>query len=137
VNEREEVVRGAIDAFNAGDMARVVEYVHPEMMLRQLLPEVGLTSHESVTGVYRGSAEVERALSDAVDSFGGMRFEIRWVEEIGDDGALYELLALIGPEAERSAQIAWYLSRFRDGLVLSTTAFNTEAMAREAIARGD
>jgi hypothetical protein len=137
VNEREEVVRGAIDAFNAGDMARVVEYVHPEMMLRQLLPEVGLTSHESVTGVYRGSAEVEKALSDAVESLGGMRFEIRWVEEIGDDGALYELLALIGPEAERSAQIAWYLSRFRDGLVLSTTAFNTEAMAREAIARGD
>ena len=137
MNEREEVVRGAIEAFNAGDMSRVVEYVHPEMMLRQLLPEVGLTSHESVTGVYRGSAEVERALSDAVDSFGGMRFEIRWVEEIGDDGALYELLALIGPKTEQSAQIAWYLSRFRDGLVLSTTAFNTEAMAREAIARGD
>ena len=137
MNEREEVIPGANDAFNAGDMSRVVGYVHPEMMLRQLLPEVGLTSHESVTGVYRGSAEVEKALSDAVESLGGMRFEIRWVEEIGDDGALYELLALIGPETEQSAQIAWYLSRFRDGLVLSTTAFNTEAMAREAIARGE
>jgi hypothetical protein len=137
VNERKEVVRGAIDAFNAGDMARVVEYVHPEMMLRQLLPEVGLTSHESVTGVFHGSAEVEKALRDAVEALGGMQFEIRWIEEVGDDGALYELLALIGPEAERSAQIAWYLSRFRDGVVLSTTAFNTEAVAREAIARAD
>ena len=29
------------------------------------------------------------------------------------------------------------LSRFRDGLVFSTTAFSTESMAREAIARGD
>jgi hypothetical protein len=137
MSEREDVLRAAIEAFNAGDMSRVVEYVHPEMMLRQLLPEVGLTSHESVTGVYRGSAEVEKALRDAVESLRGLQFEIRWIEEIGDDGALYELLALIGPEAERSAQVAWYLSRFRDGLVLSTTAFNNETMAREAIARGD
>ena len=45
--------------------------------------------------------------------------------------------ALIGPETDRSAQIVWYLSRFREGLVLSTTAFNTEALAREAIERGD
>ena len=58
-------------------------------------------------------------------------------EEVGDDGMLYELLVLIGPEDERSAQIVWYLSRFREGLVLSTTAFNTEALAREAIERGD
>jgi hypothetical protein len=137
MSEREDVIRAAIEAFNAGDISRVVEYVHPEMMLRQLLPEVGLTSHQSVTGVYRGSAEVEKALRDAIESLGGLQFEIRWIEEVGDDGALYELLALIGPEAERSAQIAWYLSRFRDGVVLSTTAFNTEAMAREAIARGD
>jgi hypothetical protein len=137
MGEREDIVRAAIEAFNTGDMSRVVEYVHPEMMLRRLLPEVGLTAHESVTGVYRGSAEVEKALRDAVESLGGLQFEIRWIEEIGDDGALYELLALVGPEAERSAQMAWYLSRFRDGLVLSTTAFNNEAMAREAIARGD
>jgi hypothetical protein len=137
MSEREDVVRAAIEAFNAGDMSRVVEFVRPEMMLRRLLPDVGLTSHQSVTGVYRGSAEVEKALRDAVESLGGLRFEIRWIEEIGDDGALYELLALVGPETERSAQIAWYLSRFRDGLVLSTTAFNDEAMAREAIAHGD
>jgi hypothetical protein len=137
MSEREDAVRGAIEALNAGDFSRVIEYVHPEMKLRQLLPEVGLASHESVTGVYRGSAEVEQALRDAAESLGGLHFEIRWIEEIGDDGALYELLALIGPEAERSAQIAWYLSRFRDGLVLSTTAFNTEAMAREAIAQED
>jgi hypothetical protein len=136
MSEREHVVRGAIEAFNAGDMKRVTEFVHPEMMLRQLLPEVGLASHESVTGVYRGEAEVERALSEAVESLGGMRFEIRWLEEVGDDAMLYELLVLIGPESERSAQIAWYLSRFRDGQVLSTTAFNTEALAREAIERG-
>ena len=137
MSEREQVVRAAIEAFNAGDMGRVIEFVHPEMMLRQLLPEVGLTSHQSVTGVYRGQAEVEKALSDAVEALGGMHFEIRRVEEVGDDGMLYELLALIGPETERSAQIVWYLSRFRDGLVLSTTAFNTEALAREAIARGE
>ena len=99
------------------------------------LPEVGLTSHKSVTGVHRGTDEVERALRDAVESLGGMKFEIRWIEEVGDDGALYELLALIGPERERSAQIGWYLSRFRDGLVASTTAFNSEPLAREAIAR--
>ncbi len=137
MSEREELVRGAITAFNEGDMSRVVEFVHPDMNLRQLLPEVGLASHQSVTGVFRGSAEVERALREAVESLGGMRFEIRWLEEVGEDGLLYELLVLIGPEDERSAQIVWYLSRFRDGLILSTTAFNTEALAREAIERGE
>jgi len=137
MSEREDVVRGAIAAFNEGDMSRVVEFVHPDMNLRQLLPEVGLASHQSVTGVFRGSAEVKRALREAVESLGGMRFEIRWLEEVGDDGALYELLALIGPEDERSAQIVWYLSRFRDGLILSTTAFNSESLAREAIERGE
>jgi hypothetical protein len=137
VSERENVVRGAIEAFNEGDMSRVTEFVHPQMMLRQLLPEVGLTSHASVTGTHRGATEVEKALKDAVESLGGMRFEIRWLEEVGDDGMLYELVALIGPEEARSAQIVWYLSRFREGLVLSTTAFNTEALAREAIARGE
>jgi hypothetical protein len=137
MSEREDLVRGAIAAFNEGDMSRVIEFVHPEMILRQLLPEVGLTSHQSVTGVYRGPEEVERALREAVEVLGEMQFEIRWLEEVGDDGMLYELLVLIGPEDERSAQIVWYLSRFREGLVLSTTAFNTEALAREAIERGD
>jgi hypothetical protein len=137
MSEREDLIRGAIAAFNEGDMGRVIEFVHPEMILRQLLPEVGLTSHQSFTGVYRGPAEVERALREAVESLGGMRLEIRWLEEVGDDGMLYELLVLIGPEDERSAQIVWYLSRFRKGLVLSTAAFNTEALAREATERGD
>ncbi len=137
MSEREDVVRGAITAFNEGDMSRVIEFAHPEMIMRQLLPEVGLTSHESFTGVYRGPAEVERTLREAVESLGGMRVEIRWLEEVGDDGMLYEVLVLMGPEDERSAQIAWYLSRFRDGLILSTTAFNTESLAREAIERGE
>jgi hypothetical protein len=137
VSEREQVIRSAIEEFNKGDMSRVMNYVDAEMVLRQLLPEVGLTSHQSVTGEYRGRDDVEKALSEAVESLGGLRFEIRWIEEVGDDGALYELVALIGPEAERSAQIAWYLSRFRDGLVASTTAFSTEAMAREAIEHGE
>jgi hypothetical protein len=137
VGEREQVIRDAVEAFNTGNMSRVVEFVHPEMLLRQLLPEVGLTSHQSVTGVHRGADEVEKALREAVESLGGMEFAIRWIELVEDDGALYELLALIGPEADRSAQIVWYLSRFRDGLVASTTAFNTETLAREAIARGE
>jgi SnoaL-like domain len=137
MSEREDLVRGAIEAFNEGDMTRVIEFVHPQMMLRQLLPEVGLASHPSVTGTHRGSAEVEQALSEAVDALGGMHLDLRWVEEVGDDGLLYEVLALMGPKEAQSAQVVWYLSRFRDGLVLSTTAFNTEALAREAIEGGE
>ena len=136
MSEREDVVRGAIGAFNEGDMTRVIEFVHPQMMLRQLLPEVGLTGHSSVTGTHRGSEEVGEALSKAVESLGGMHLDLRWAEEVGDDGLLYEVLAKMGPEDAQSAQMVWYLSRFRDGLVLSTTAFNTEALAREAIEDG-
>ncbi len=137
MSEREDVVRGAIAAFNEGDMSRVIEFAHPEMNMRQLLPEVGLTSYQSFTGVYRGRPRSSGRCGKPSNRSAEMRVEIRWLEEVGDDGMLYEVLVLIGPEDERSAQIAWYLSRFRDGLILSTAAFNTEALAREAIERGE
>jgi hypothetical protein len=132
----EEIVREAVDAFNSGDMARTVKLAHPEMILRQPLPDVGLTSHRSFMGSYRGPGEIEAVLNEMVETLNGVQLELRRTEEVGDDALLYEVLVLIGPETERSAQIGWYLSHFRDGLFLSTTAYGTEAAAREAIERG-
>jgi ketosteroid isomerase-like protein len=136
MSERDRIVRAVVDAFNSGDMTRVAEYMHPEVLLRQPLPDVGPTAHRSFVGTYRGRSEVVEILEELVTTLNGVKFELRRTEEVGDDGILCEALTLIGPEAERSAQMGWYLSRFRDGMIFSTTAYGTEAAAREAIARG-
>lgn len=136
MNDRERIVREATEAFNSGDIARVTKYVDPEMTLRQPLPDMGLTRHQAFTGSYRGRDELAGVLNEMTNTLNGLRFEMRRVEEIGEDVLLYELLAVIGPESERSAQLGWYLTRFRGGLILSTTAYATEAAAREAIDRG-
>jgi hypothetical protein len=136
MSSRERIIREAVEAFNSGDMERTADFAHPEITLRQPLPDVGPTSHPSFTGSYRGRTELMGILNQMVEVLNGVQLELRWTEEVGDDGLLYEMVVLIGPENDRSAQISWYLSRFRDDLVLSSTAYVTEAAAREAIERG-
>jgi ketosteroid isomerase-like protein len=133
--DKERIVREATEAFNSRDMARVTKYVHPELTVRRPLPDMG-ASQRSFVGSYRGPDELVEVLNEMIETLNGLQFEMRRVEEIGDNVLLYELLALIGPETERSAQLGWYVTYFRDGLILTTSAYATEAAAREAIERG-
>jgi hypothetical protein len=133
---REEIVRRAISALNEGDWETLEGCIHPEMRLSQPVPNVGQTQYRSYPGTYHGRTEAIELLSKFAGDAEEVRIDMRRAEEVGDDGLLYEFVWLIGPANQRSAQLAWALSRFRDGLVLSSSIFPTEDAARAAMARG-
>ena len=136
MTQREEIARRAIAAVNDGDWDALESCIHPEMRLTQPVPDVGQTEYESYTGTYNGRGEVVTLLRRFAEQAEEVRIDLRRIETVADDGLLYEFVWLIGPEERRSAQLAWGLSRFRDGLVLSSTIFGSEEAARDAVARG-
>jgi ketosteroid isomerase-like protein len=122
-----------IDAFNAADSEALRRCLHPEITVRRPLPDVGIPSHPSDTGNYHGLRDVIRELKELIQRVGGIEVEVRTLEEVGDDGVLFEFLALIGPAEERTAQLGWSFFRFKDGLIVSTETFATESAARQTL----
>jgi ketosteroid isomerase-like protein len=133
MSDRGDAVRAMIAAFNAADSDALRRCLHPEITVRRPLPDVGIPSHPSDTGSYHGLREVIRELKALIERVGGINVEVRTLEELGDDGILFEFLALIGPADERTAQLGWSLFRFKDGLIVSTETFATESAARRSI----
>jgi hypothetical protein len=136
MTERERIARRAIEALNDGDWEGLADCIHPDMRLSQPVPDVGQTEYESYPGTYHGRAEAIELLRQFAEQAEVLRIELRQAEPVDDDGLLYEFVWLIGPDDRRSAQLAWGLSRFKEGLVLSSSIFTTEDAARAAIARG-
>jgi len=136
MTDREQIARRAIEALNESDWEGLTHCIHPDMRLSQPVPDVGQTQYESYPGTYHGRDEAVDLLRQFAERADGVRIDLRRAEEVGDDGLLYEFVWLIGPEDRRSAQLAWGLSRFKEGLVLSSSIFPTEDAARAAIARG-
>jgi SnoaL-like domain len=136
MTDREQLARRAITAVNEGDWDGLKDCIHPDMKLSQPVPDVGQTHYESYPGTYHGRRETVDLLRQFAEKAKGIQIDLRRAEDVGDDGLLYEFVWLIGPEEERSAQLVWGLSRFEEGLVLSSSIFATEAAARAAIARG-
>jgi hypothetical protein len=136
VTDRAQIARRAIEAFNGSDWDALTNCIHPDMRLSQPVPDVGQTQYESYTGTYHGRREALDLLRQFKERADGVRIELRHTEEVGDDSLLYEFVWLIGPEKERSAQLAWGLSRFKENQVLSSSIFATEDAARAAVARG-
>ncbi len=136
MTDREQIARRAIEALNATDWEAFSDSIHPEMRLSQPVPDVGQTGYESYPGNYHGRHEAVDLLRQFAERAEGVQIDLRRAEEVGVEGLLYEFVWLIGPEERRSAQLAWGLSRFKDGKVLSSSIFATEDAARSAIARG-
>jgi hypothetical protein len=136
MTDREQIARRAIEAVNREDWETLAACVHPDMRLSQPVPNVGQTHYESYPGTYHGRQDTVEMLRHFAGLAGEVQIEFRHTEEVGEDGLLYEFVWLIGPEESRSAQLAWGLSRFKEGLVLSSSIYTTEDAARDAIARG-
>ena len=136
MTDREIIARRAIAALNEEDWETLTDCIHPEMRLTQPVPDVGQTEYESYVGTYHGREEAVAILKRFAEEAQELQIEFRRTETVGDDALLYEFVWLIGPEARQSAQLAWGLSRFREGRVVSSSIFSTEDAARAAIARG-
>jgi hypothetical protein len=136
MTERERIARRAIEALSEGDWETLEGCIHPEMRLSQPVPDVGQTEYASYLGTYHGRDEAMAMLRRFAEEAEQLQIEFRRTEDVNDDGLLYEFVWLIGPEAQRSAQLAWGVSRFEEGRVISSSIFTSEDAARTAIARG-
>lgn len=135
MSEHADSLRRMIDAFNANDRDALRLCLHPEIIVRRPLPDVGVASRSSDLSTYKGRDEVVPALNRLIDRAGGIQVDVRRLEEVGDDEVVFEFLARIGPPDERTTWLGWSLFGFRDGLVASTETFGTEAEARAVIAQ--
>jgi SnoaL-like domain len=136
MTDRERIARRAIEALSDGDWKALEDCIHPDMRLSQPVPDVGQTQYASYLGTYHGRDEAMAMLRQFAEDAQQLQIEFRRTEDVSDDGLLYEFVWLIGPEAQRSAQLAWGVSRFKDGLVISSSIFTSEDAARTALARG-
>lgn len=133
MSDQGDGVRRMIAAFNAGDKDALRECLHPQITVRRPLPDVGITSQPSDVGAYQGLEEVVSMLTELIRRTGGIHVDVRRVEEVGEDSALFEFIASLGPPGDSTTWLGWALFGFRDGLVASTETFGTEAQARAAL----
>ena len=73
-----ELVREIIDALNRGDIAAVLERVHPDFEWRTL-------DNTPVAGTYRGHDEVRGYVEDWLATFDDLRIDIHEITESGDE----------------------------------------------------
>jgi ketosteroid isomerase-like protein len=126
VDER-ELLMAAVDALNRGDMAKLVELVHPEAVFHPI--------RASITGDYVGHEGIGKFLADNAEAFD--RFELAYDEfRLLADGRLFASgTARIrgrGSHAESVATTAGYAA-FRDGLVIEWHDYGDRAAAMAAL----
>jgi ketosteroid isomerase-like protein len=119
-----EVVRQAVEAFNSGDVARILALTHPEFE-GQVAPEL---SAEPDT--YRGRAGIERYFESFREAFDRIRFDAEEIYDAGDSVVVAMRMSAIGkqtqiPVEQRNGGV-WSV---RDGKI---TRIDTYASAREA-----
>lgn len=136
MSERTDLVSALVEAINARDAEGIRRCLDRDVTVRRPLPDIGIASHPADVGTYRGVDEVVRALDALFEATGGIHLEIRELDEIGDV-VVAEVLALIGPEEERSAQLVWSVMRFDAGQIVSTETFASRSAAQESITRGE
>lgn len=136
MSDPERRVREMLAACTAYDSEGLRACLHPEIVVRRPLPDIGVPGTPSDSASYHGLDEVLPLLRDLSERTGGIEFELRTVERLDEDSVLFEFIASMGQKEDRTAWLGWSLFGFRDGLIASTETFATERSAREAIAAG-
>jgi ketosteroid isomerase-like protein len=127
-----EVVRQHIQAYAAGDAARALSFLHPDV-------EMDISEMEMIDqAVLHGHAELARYVRRFRGTFRDFRFEIRRLVDTNDS-----VLALVreagrgkgsGIEIERCHGLVYTL---RSGKIVRITQYPTDAKALEAAGLGE
>jgi ketosteroid isomerase-like protein len=123
-----DAVREALEAFNSGDVARIVALTHADFDA-VIPPEL---SAEPDT--YRGHDGIRRYLESFTEAMEEIRFEAERISDLGSSVLVLLLLTARGrqtsiPVEQRSAGV-WSI---RDGKVLTIRAFASSADALAAV----
>jgi uncharacterized protein len=126
--ENVEVVRSMYEAFNEGDRARALTYLHPEAELHQPpeLPD---------GGVYYGRAEFQRGTNLWLEEWDSFRYEIEELTDVGDrvlmEIRLWGIAKGSGAEVER--RDVFHLWTMRDGKAQRCDVYLNRPDALEAV----
>lgn len=123
-----------MEAFNKRDHELYRAYFDPEIRIRRPLADAG-GSLPNRPGTYQGIDEFIE-LMNSIGEAHNLTVSIRNIEE-GEDGLVFvELLQTFGPEDAREHQMTWVVDEIRDGRIVNTANYATEAEARIAFERG-
>jgi hypothetical protein len=124
-----------VAAFNARDEQLFRKVLHPDVRIRRPLSDAG-SSLPSYYGTYYGIDEFLDVMKEISETSADLRVSVRNIEEGQGGMVLVELLQTFGPEGEQEHQMTWVVDEIRDGLIVATATFTTEAEAREAFEKG-
>ena len=120
-----ELARAVYEAVDRGDLDAFIARVHPDIEMHSLIAE-------AEDRIYKGHDGVREWWGTVADSLGRVRFEPGQVESFRDRGIAQ--IRMVGTvEGVEVAQTMWHAFRVRDGLLVWSAAFRTEAEGLEAV----
>ncbi len=127
-NQSEWIVREAFRAYAQGDVARLMEFVHPDLEWADADPAAG----DSGPGTCRGRAEFERTVRQQASS--GLRTEVEQVVAVGDKVMLVMRTPGLGQRRQPPAEDRTYdVVTVKDELIVGLRACRDRAAARSLI----
>ncbi len=130
-NQSEWIVREAYRAYAEGDIARMMDFVHPDLEWTYLDP----AADDSGSHTCHGRAELERALREQASS--GLRAEVEQVIAVGDKVMLVMHTPGLGQQRPRPADDMTYdVVTIRDELIVGLHECPDRAAARSLIGIG-
>jgi ketosteroid isomerase-like protein len=117
----DDIVNEAYERFNRGDFDGWLEFLDPDVELREeyLAPD---------TGVYRGHEGVRRWLASGGEAIGDVRFERRRTVAESEDTTVAEMIVSgrgRGSGADFRSRM-FHVQRWRDGRIVMVAACGTE-----------
>jgi ketosteroid isomerase-like protein len=121
-----ELARDGVDAYNAGDLERVLELTDPEVTM---VPVRSLLEG----GEYRGHAGVREFLADMEEDWASRGIEIDDIRQLDDGVLILGTFVAVGRSGtEVSYPVAWH-SVYRDGKLLRLTAYSDQQAAQREL----
>jgi len=130
-NQNEWIVREAFLAYDKGDVARMMKYVHPDLDWMLFEPQGGAAQPT----VRHGRAELEAALSRQSDL--GLRAQVEEVVAAGEQVILVTRTPGIGElNGNRTSDLRYDVVTVRDGLIVGLRACKDRDEARTLVGIG-
>ena len=121
-----DLVKGLVETVNASEMEPQLSLLHPDVVWES---RTGLVE---LQGTYRGHDEVRRFLEEGMESFVSLNVRAEEIIDFEDTVIVGADITAVGEASGAEVTMrAWYVSRFRDHLVVSVDFVGTKAEALE------
>jgi ketosteroid isomerase-like protein len=126
--ENVEIIRGAVEAFDAGDLDRWLSFFDPEIEWRTSAEDPDAATH-------RGHEALRRYVEQWQDSFEGLRADVEEYTDVGDD-RVFIWARWIGRGRASGLDAEWWLAiiyALRNGKCVRAEEYFDRVEALEAV----